>query len=156
MELTSAVIKEFVAFYANKELDTLKAAYEFYGNQLADINEKVIADSKAVSDYQQLHPKVLTPAGANDPTWVALKQQLEADQATQNSIRANVEAVEQAMDAANSGTSYDVKPLDSAMLPRAPTVDVSKLLVYPIGALLGVLVLFALTGISYRSRVTLD
>jgi|GEM_PF-3468611 len=143
-ELAGAVITEFVAFYANKELDTLKAAQDFYGKQLADINDKVTADSKAVSDYQKEHPEVLTLAGANDPTWVELKNQLVADQATQTSIQSNVQSVAQAMAAANSGTSYDLKPLDSPSLPKSPTVKVSKALVYLIGALVGVLALLAI------------
>jgi hypothetical protein len=155
-ELAGAVITEFIAFSVKQELNTLKAAGDFYGKQLSDSNDKVTADSKAVSDYQELHPEVLTLAGANDPTWVVLKNQLTADQATQTSTQSNADAVAQAMDAANSGMSYDVNPLDPPTLPQSPTVKVSKVLVYSIGALLAVLVLFALTGISYRSRVALE
>jgi hypothetical protein len=152
-ELAGAVITEFVAFYAKQELDTLKAAGDFYGKQLSDSNDKVTADSKAVSDYQELHPEVLTLAGANDPKWVELNNRLKTDQATQTSIQSNADAVAQAIDAANSGTSYDVKPLDPPTLPQSPTVKVSEVLVR---ALLVVLLLFALTVISYRSRLALD
>jgi capsular polysaccharide biosynthesis protein len=153
-ELANGIVKEFVAFYAAKELDTLTAAQDFYTKQLDDINTKVAADSKAVSEYQTQHPEVLTPVGENDPTWVQLKNQLTTDQTTQNTLQADILAVQQAMAAANSGASYDVKPLDPAPLPTSATIDVRMLLVYPIKALLAVLVLFAImTGISYRWRL---
>jgi hypothetical protein len=155
-ELAGAVTTEFVAFYANKELDTLKVAGDFYGKQLSDSNDKVAADSKAVSDYQKQNPQVLALAGTNDPKWVELNNQLKTDRDTQTAMQSNVDAVAQAMDAANSGMSDDVNPLDPPTLPKSPTVKISKVLMYSIGALLAVLLLFALTGISYRSRVALD
>jgi capsular polysaccharide biosynthesis protein len=144
MELAGAVITEFVAFYANQELATLKQAQDFYGKQAADIDAKVLDDGKKVNDYQKQHPEVLTLAGANDPTWVDLKNKLEADQNSQAAVHSNVGSVQQAMDAANSGTSYDVKPLDPATLPKSATVKVSKVVVYPIGALVAVLALLAI------------
>jgi uncharacterized protein involved in exopolysaccharide biosynthesis len=143
-ELANGVIKEFVAFYANRELDTLKAAKDFYNKQLNDINTKVTDDAKAVSDYQKANPVVLTPVGANDPKWVELNNQLIADQNTQKSISANVDAVAQATAAANAGTPYDLKVQDQPTLPKSATVKVSKLLVYPIGGLVGVLALLAI------------
>jgi hypothetical protein len=155
-ELTAGVIREFVAFYASNELYILKVAQDFYDKQLADVNAKVADDAKKVSDYQRQHPEALTPAGGNDPTWVALKQQLAADQAIQLSTQTNVQAVAQAMHGANGGTSYEIKPLDPAPTPHSATVQIRRLLVYPIAALSLVLILFALTGISYRARVALD
>jgi hypothetical protein len=143
-ELAGAVITEFVAFYANKELDTLKAAQDFYGKQLADINAKVTDDTKKVSDYQKQHPEVLTLTGASDPTYVGLTTQRDADQATQRTVQSNADSVAQAMEAAKTGTSYDVKPLDSPTLPKSATVKISKVLVYPIGALVTLLALLAI------------
>jgi hypothetical protein len=143
-ELAEAVITEFVAFYANQELATLKQAQDFYSKQAADIDAKVLDDGKKLSDYQKQHPEVLTLAGANDPTWVDLKNKQLADQTSQSSIHSNVDSVQQAMDAANTGTSYDVKPLDPPTLPKSATVKISKVLVYPIGALVAVLALLAI------------
>jgi hypothetical protein len=143
-ELAGAVITEFVAFYANKELDTLKAAQDFYTNQFSDINTKVASDWKAVSDYKNQNPGSGTSIGSTDAKWVELNTQLTTDQRTQSSIQSNIQLVAQAMAAANSGTSYDVKPLDSPTLPKSPMVKVSKALVYPIGALVGVLALLAI------------
>jgi hypothetical protein len=143
-ELAGAVTMEFVAFYANKELDTLKAAGDFYGKQLSDSNDKVAADSKAVSDYQKQNPQVLTLAGTNDPKWVELNNQLKTDRDTQTSMQSNVQVVDQAMAAANDGKSYDINPLDPPTLPKSPTVKISKVLVYPIGALVAVLALLAI------------
>ena len=75
---------------------------------------------------------------------MALKNQLHADHTTQTSIQSNVDAVAQATAAASSGTSYDVKPLDPATLPKSATVKVSKVVVYPIGGLVAVLALLAI------------
>jgi capsular polysaccharide biosynthesis protein len=143
-ELTTGVVKEFVAFYASNELDILKAAKDFYDKQLADINAKVADDSKKVSDYQKQHPEVNSLAGENIPDWVALNNQWKADQAILTSTQSNVATVAQAMDAANSGTSYDIKPLDAAPTPKSATVKISKVVVYSIGALIAVLALLAI------------
>jgi murein DD-endopeptidase MepM/ murein hydrolase activator NlpD len=155
-ELAGAAITEFVAFYANQELATLTQAQEFYGKQLDDITAKVADDTKKVSDYQKQHPEVNTPAGENDPAYVELKKQREADQATQQSAQANADVVAQAMEAAKTGTSYDVKPLDPPTLPLSATVKIAKVLTYSLVALVAVLILFSLTGISYRPRVTAE
>jgi hypothetical protein len=155
-ELAGAVITESVAFYANQELATLNQAQDFYGKQLSDITATVADDATKVNDYQRQHPEVLTATGATDPTYVALKNQLSADQAAQASFQSNVDSVQQAMEAAKTGTSYDIKPLDPPTLPLSPTVKISNVLVYLIGGLVAVLILFALTGISYRSRVALE
>jgi len=143
-ELNGAVITEFVAFYANQELATLKQAQDFYGKQATDIDAKVLDDGNKVRDYQKQHPEVLTLAGANDPTWVDLKNKLEADQNSQTAVHSNADSVAQAMDAAKTGTSYDVKPLDPPTLPKSATVKISKVIVYPIGALVAVLALLAI------------
>jgi capsular polysaccharide biosynthesis protein len=143
-ELAGAVITEFVAFYANQELATLTQAQDFYGKQLDDITAKVADDTKKVSDYQKQHPEVNTLAGENDPAYVELKTQREADQATQKSAQSNADVVAQAMEAAKTGTSYDVKPLDPPTLPKSATVKISKVVVYPIGALVALLALLAL------------
>jgi uncharacterized protein involved in exopolysaccharide biosynthesis len=139
-EVTGAVIDEFVAFYAAKELDTLTAAQDFYNKQLDAINTTVQKDLDAVSAYQKQNPQVLP----NDAKWVELNTQLTADRTTQTSVNSNLDLVRQAMDQASSGKSYDVKPLDPAKLPTAQKVQISKLLVYPIGALVGVLAFLAI------------
>jgi hypothetical protein len=48
------------------------------------------------------------------------------------------------MAAAKDGKSYDVNPLDPPTLPKSATVKISKVVVYPIGALVAVLALLAI------------
>jgi uncharacterized protein involved in exopolysaccharide biosynthesis len=143
-ELAGAVITEFVAFYAARELDTLNAAKTFYDKQVTDNSAKVADDLKALNDYVRQHPEVQTFIGQNDPKYVQLKGQADADQATLTSTESNANEVAAALAAARGGQSNEVKPLDTPTLPKVATVNISKLLVYPIGALIGVLALLAI------------
>jgi hypothetical protein len=54
------------------------------------------------------------------------------------------------------GPTYELMQVDFPTLPTAQTTEITNALVYPIGALVTVLILFCVTGISYKPRVTAE
>jgi len=153
-ELAGGVVTEFTKFYAKKEQVTLKSAQDALNQQLKDTQEKLTKDTQAQNDYASKYPKVKDPlAAAADPNYQTLVNQVKADLDAQTSIQSDLGQIASQLTQANAGVPYDLTPQDVATLPRQQTVKASKAMVYPLGALVGVLVLFALTGISYQSRV---
>ena len=139
------MIKEFSVFYAKKEQTTLESAQAGLGQQLKDIKEKLDKDTQERDDYLSKHPKVADPvAAASDPTWQALVNQVKADLDSQSSTKNDYDQVNLQLAQVNAGTPYELQLQDPATLPTGQTVKISKLLVYPIGALVGVLALLAI------------
>jgi uncharacterized protein involved in exopolysaccharide biosynthesis len=156
-ELANGVIKEFNAFYAKAEQAYLTSAQAGLTQQLNDITAKRNKDMSAQAAYTRSHPAVTTVAGAAaDPTYQTLVKQVTADVESLASVNADLAEVNVQLAQANAGTPYELTVQGAPTLPRQQTVKRSKLLVYPIGALVAALVLFALTGMSYRSRDPLD
>ena len=153
-QLTNGVIKEFSVFYAKKEQTTLESAQAGLGQQLKDIKEKLDKDTQERDDYLSKHPKVADPvAAASDPTWQALVNQVKADLDSQSSTKNDYDQVNLQLAQVNAGTPYELQLQDPATLPTGQTVEVSKVVIYPLGALVVGLILFTLTSITYRSRV---
>jgi hypothetical protein len=139
-QLAQAVIDEFNATYAQTEKDYLIKARDYYKQQ-ADVFSKTVDDDiTAISNYTKTHPN----AGLADPTLVGLNAQLAADQKKLTDTNNNLDGVSQSIDAASNGTPYDLSLQDPPTLPKSPTVKISKVLVYPIGALVAVLALLAI------------
>jgi uncharacterized protein involved in exopolysaccharide biosynthesis len=144
-ELTNGVIREFNVFYAKQEQVILKSAQDALTQQWNDIKTKVAKDIQDQDDYKNKHPSVNTATGAAaDATWQAILNRLTNDLNSQNSTESDLTQVNFQLTAANAGTPYDVTVQDTPTLPKAQTVKVSKALVYPIGALVGVLALLAI------------
>jgi hypothetical protein len=156
-ELAYGVIKEFNAFYAKAEQTYLTSAQAGLSQQLNDLTAKRDKDMGAQAAYKRSHPAVTTDAGvAADPTYQTLVKQVTADVESLASVNADLTEVNVQLAQANAGTPYELAVQDAPTLPRQQTVKMSKMLVYPIGVLVVVLVLFALTGMSYRSRDPLE
>jgi hypothetical protein len=144
-ELSSGVITEFTAFYAKQEQAILKSAQEALTKQLSDITAKMAKDTQDRDDYASKHPKVNDPVGAaSDTNWQALVNQVKADLDSQQSTNSDLGQVNLELAQVSAGAPYDLMVQDKATLPKAQTVNASKLLVYPIGALVGVLALLAI------------
>jgi hypothetical protein len=144
-ELTNGVIREFNVFYAKQEQVILKRAQDLLNQQLTDIKTKVAKDTQDRDDYENKHPSVNTVTGAAaDATWRAILNRLTDDLNSQLSTESDLTQVNFQLTAANAGIPYDVTVQDTPRLPKAQTVKVSKALVYPVGALVGVLALLAI------------
>jgi hypothetical protein len=139
-ELAKGVIDEFNATYAQTEKDYLTKARDYYKQQ-ADVFDKTVqADIEAIANYTKTHPT----AGPADPTLAGLNAQLAADKQKLRDTNDNLEGVNLSIDAASNGTPYDLNLQDAPTLPKTPTVKISKVLVYSIGALVAVLALLAI------------
>jgi hypothetical protein len=150
-ELAGGVVKEFTIFYATKEQVTLKSAQDALNQQLKDTQTKLAKDTQARDDYLSKHPKVSDSLATADPTYQTLVNQVNADLESQSSIQDDLTQVTFQLTQANAGVPYELTPQDAATLPRQQTVKVSKAIVYPIGALVGVLALLAiLAGIQTK------
>ena len=144
-QLTSGVITEFNSFYAKLEQVSLKSAQAALQQQLDDIKTKRDKDTQEMNDYQSKHPSVNTAVGAaSDPNWTALQNQVNADLASYASIKSDYDQVTLQLAQVSAGTPYDLQPQDPATVPTGQTVKVSKLVIYPIGALVGLLALLAI------------
>jgi capsular polysaccharide biosynthesis protein len=145
-ELANGVIQEFNAFYADKEKVTLESARAALTQQLNDITATRDKDTKERDDYASKHPKVLNDsvAAASDPTWQTLANQVMADVESLASVNSDLAQVNLQLTQVNAGTPYDLTVQDAPTFPRQQTVKVSKVVVYPIGALVAVLALLAI------------
>jgi hypothetical protein len=144
-ELTNAVMQEFNAFYADQEKAILEDAQAALGQQLKDIKDKLDKDTQERDDYQSKHPNVNDPiAGASDSTWQTLVNQVKADVASQASTKSDYDQVTLQLAQVNAGTPYDLQVQDPATFPKGQTVKISKVMIYPIGALVGLLALLAI------------
>jgi hypothetical protein len=144
-QLTNGVITEFNSFYAKLEQVSLKSAQDALNLQLNDIKDKLAKDTQERDDYQSKHPNVNNAvAAASDSTWQALVNQVNADLASQASIKSDYDQVTLQLAQVSAGTPYDVQTQDPAILPKGQTVNISKVLVYPVGALVAVLALMAI------------
>jgi hypothetical protein len=72
-----------------------------------------------------------------------LVNRLKDDVDSQTSINSDLSQVNLQLAQVNAGTPYDLTVQDAPTLPKAQTVKISKVLVYPIGALVVVLALLA-------------
>jgi hypothetical protein len=139
-ELANGVIDEFNSTYAQTEKDYLTKASEYYKQQADSFSKTVGNDIAAISSYTKTHPN----AGPADPTLAGLNAQLGVDQKKLSDTNDNLNGVNQSIAAASNGTPYDLSLQDPPTLPKSSTVKASKVVVYPIGALVAVLALLAI------------
>jgi hypothetical protein len=157
-QLTNGVIAEFNAVYAQQEQRTLNTWQEVLSQELNAIKDMVNSDTQARDTYASAHPQVLTEraAAVSDHTWQALVKQVQDDVDAQTATQSALDQINVQLAQIDAGALYDLQTHDPAPFPTGQTVRVSRFMFYPIEALVGVLILFALTGISYRTRVALE
>ncbi len=139
-QLAQGVIDEFNATYAQTEKDYLTKAADYYKKQADALTKTVADDTDAITKYLATHPT----AGLADTFLSGLNAQLATDQRKLSDTNNNLDGVNQSIDAASNGTPYDLSLQDPPTLPKSSTVKISKVLVYPIGALVAVLALLAI------------
>jgi uncharacterized protein involved in exopolysaccharide biosynthesis len=145
-ELATGVIKEFNVFYAKQQKDYLTATRAELTKQLTDITAKRDKDTQDKTDYENSHPNVLRDPAATtaDPRYKTLVDQVNADLASLASVNSDIAEIDLQLTQVNAGTPYNLTVQDPPTLPRQQTVKVSKVVIYPIGALVGLLALMAI------------
>ena len=145
-ELATGVIKEFSVFYAKQQKNFLNSTKAELTKQLNDITAKRDKDNQDRTDYEVTHPKVLTDpvVAAADPRYQTLDNQVKADLASLLSVNSDLDEINLQLAQVNAGTPYNLTVQDPPTLPRQQTIKASKVVIYPIGALVGVLALMAI------------
>lgn len=144
-EIAAAVITQFTTYFTGTQLTFDRQNLSLYQGQLQAAQSKLQQDQTKLKQYLDAHPiEINNPtAGTTDPTLNSYTEAVTQDQQAISDLTTKINNLQLDMDSLSSGSSFFIVS-DQPRVPLRTTLHLKKLIVYPIGGLVGALALVAL------------
>ncbi len=128
-QIAAGLISVFTDYFSTQRLALDKKTEQFLDGEIKSAQAQVQQDSSRLQQYLNAHPGI--SSNSLDPTLAQLQQQLQQDQASEQTFAQKLGAVQFDEAAATSGNSQLFTVLDQPLVPLSSTLHLKKLLVYP-------------------------
>ncbi len=143
-QIASGLITVFTDYFSQQRLTLDKKSEQFLLKEIGNAQTTVQQDTVRIQQYVSAHPGLPPNSSSIDPTFAQLQQQLQQDQAAEQTLNDKLTAVQFDEAAATTGNSQFFTVLDQPQIPLASTLHLKKLIVYPLEGLGGALALIVL------------
>jgi hypothetical protein len=153
-DLLNSTIDAFKENASTDRVNQASLAISFYQSQLSDANEGLSKLTATARQYIAANPRLgslapepgqstapVLPATATDPQLADLMGQIQFQQKEIERIRGSLSQAQFDASAGLEGQELGFQIIDAAQIPSAPTRALKKQLIYPIGGLVGGMVL---------------
>lgn len=173
-ELCKAIVDAYQEKTAADQIDQASVAVEFFQSQLQTAQQQLAKSSQDLRRYasaiQVNNPDAVLGADGQgglgaamlDPKLGALQSNVQAAQLDVKNAQANLNQAQQSAMMSAQGQQFGFQVLDPAQLPTSATIQIKKIVIYPIAAaVIGIgltamlLVLLVASDRSVRSEVDL-
>lgn len=141
-QIAKSLIKQFVSYDANRQLQYDNQAETFYQGQLTTAKNTLKVDNNQVQAYKNAHPALADPTKlASDAQYQQLMQQVTQDTANVTSLSSTITAIQLDAAAAKSGYSNSLTVQDEPSTPQLAAIQSKQLIFYAVLGLVAALVL---------------
>lgn len=144
--LVSAIVEAFREREAQDRAEQASVALAFYETRVQDAEQRLAQSTNTIRRYVAANPRLTDPARSTtaaglsaavvDPQFTSLQHRVQQDQEDVNQIRRSLEEARLHAAAASEGQEIGFKVVDPPIMPREPSSERRRMLIYPVAGLL--------------------
>ena len=144
--LVSAIVEAYREREAQDRAEQASLALAFYETRVQDAEQRLSQSTNTIRRYVAANPRLTDPARSTtaaglsaavvDPQFSSLQHRVQQDQEEVNQIRRSLEEARLHAAAATEGQELGFKIVDPPQMPREPSSERRRMLIYPVAGLL--------------------